>query len=126
MFFLHREGQTLIHRETGMKISLDLHPLSLNNCYSGRRFSTKAKKVYDRTLQLLLPKSKVEGPYYTVTLRFFLERPFQGDLDNLAKVLIDNIVDRGIISNDRNVVEIHLYKKCAPKDRIEITVESLT
>lgn len=108
-----------------MKIDLDLKPLSLNNCFRGRRFDTTAKKQYDRTLQLLLPKVRVEGPYYTVTLRFFLKRCFGGDLDNLAKVLIDNIVDKGIISNDRNVTEIHLYKQPSARDRIEITVESL-
>jgi Holliday junction resolvase RusA-like endonuclease len=108
-----------------VNIAIDIKALSLNNCYRGRRFSTTAKKQYDRALQLLLPKVKVEGPRYTVTLRFFLKDCFRGDLDNLAKVLIDNIVKREIISNDRNVVEIHLYKRRAPKDRIEIEVESL-
>ena len=108
-----------------MKISLDIRPLSLNNCYSGRRFSTKAKKQYDRTLQLLLPKVKVEGPHYTVTIRFFLVKPFAGDIDNLAKGICDNLVNKGVISNDRYITELHLYKQRAPKDRIEITVESL-
>lgn len=108
-----------------MKITLDLKPLSLNNCFRGRRFDTPQKKQYDRTLQLLLPKTVVPGEHYRVTFRFYLKRCFAGDLDNLCKVLLDNIVDRGIIKNDRNVTEIHLYKFPAPKDRIEITVEDV-
>ena len=107
-----------------MKISLSIHPLSLNNCYAGRRWSTAAKKQYDRLLQRLLPGVAVPGPRYRVTFRFFLKRAFAGDLDNLCKNLLDNVVARGIISNDRNVVEIHLYKQSAPEDRIDIEIEA--
>ena len=108
-----------------MKATIPLKPLSLNNCYRGRRFSTRQKKQYDRDLQILLPKVRVDGPLYTVTFRFFLQRPFAGDLDNLCKNLLDNIVDRGIITSDKKVVEIHLYKYRASKDSIEVQVESL-
>mgnify|MGYP001575530414 CR=1 FL=1 len=106
-----------------MHLTLWMKPLSLNHCFRGRRFDTTAKKVYDATLQYTLPKEKVEAEYYRVVFRFHLKRCFAGDLDNLCKVLLDNIVDRGIISNDNRVVEIHLFKYPAAKDRIEITVE---
>lgn len=110
-----------------MKLTLDLKPLSLNNCYAGRRHDTAAKKQYDSTLQMLLPHRSLPGPYYTVTFRFFLKRCFAGDLDNLCKVLLDNLVDAGIISGDRNVVEIHLYKFPAKvkRDRIDVDIESI-
>lgn len=101
-----------------------MRPLSLNNCYAGRRHDTAAKKQYDRTLQLLLPHRLVRADTYRVTFRFYLKRCFGGDIDNLCKVLLDNLVDAGIISNDRRVIELHLYKFAAPKDRIEIDVDA--
>jgi Holliday junction resolvase RusA-like endonuclease len=106
-----------------MKLTLFMKPLSLNNCFRGRRFDTSIKKMYDATLQFTLPKEKVIADYYKVTFRFGLKRCFAGDLDNLCKVLLDNIVDRGIISSDKKVVEIHLFKRPADVDQIEITVE---
>ena len=110
-----------------MKFTLSLKPLSLNHCYRGRRFDTPEKKRYDRALQLLIPRvrSKIKGPYYRVIFRFFLKRWLAGDLDNLCKVLLDNIVDAGIISNDRRVVEIMLQKFPAKTDRIEVEVEGV-
>lgn len=108
-----------------MKIFLDLKALSLNNCYRGRRFSTAAKKQYDRTFQILLPKAVMDGPYYRVVIRFYLKRCFSGDLDNLAKGVLDNLVVRGIVSEDRNVVDIRLLKFPFAKDRMEIDVENV-
>ncbi len=109
-----------------MKIALDLKALSLNNCYSGVRYKTPEKKRYDRALQILLPKTPVVGPYYRVSLRFFLKRCWGGDLDNLCKGVLDNLVTRGVISEDRRVVEILLQKFPAKRDRIEIDVESVS
>lgn len=105
-----------------MRLTLWMKPLSLNHCFRGRRFDTSEKKMYDRTLQFTLPKEKVEAEYYKVTFRFHLRRCFASDLDNLTKVLLDNIVDRGIITNDNRVVEIRLFKFPSEKDRIEIEV----
>ena len=105
-----------------MRLTLFMKPLSLNNCFRGRRFDTNEKKIYDRTLQFTLPKEPIVADYYSVTFRFGLKRCFAGDLDNLCKVLLDNIVDRGIISSDKKVVEIHLFKRPAAEDQIEITV----
>lgn len=106
-----------------MRLTLWMKPLSLNNCFFGRRFNTPAKKIYDATLQYTLPREQVAGEYYRVTFKFHLKRCFAGDLDNLCKVLLDNIVDRGIITTDKKVVEIHLYKYPAAEDRIEVQID---
>ena len=66
-----------------------------------------------------------ETKFYAGTFRFYLKRCFGGDLDNLAKVLLDNIVEKGIITGDQNVVEIHLYKYKADKDSIQVEIGSL-
>jgi Holliday junction resolvase RusA-like endonuclease len=106
-----------------MKIVLPIKALSLNNCYRGRRFATDEKKKYDRTLQLILPSCFIKSEYYKVTFRFGLKWCFAGDLDNLCKVLLDNLVNRGIIKTDRKVVEIHLYKYPSENDSIQIEIE---
>lgn len=107
-----------------MNLTIHIKPLSLNNCFRGRRFDTKAKKVYDRALQRALPFARVDADYFSVTFKFHMRRCFAGDLDNLCKVLLDNIVEKGIIGNDRSVVDIRLMKFPAKKDRIEVRIEA--
>ena len=105
-----------------MTIFLDLKPLSINHAYRGRRFDTPAKRQYDRALSLLLPKRHVEGPYYRIDYRFYLKNFKMTDQQNLLKCLTDAIVARGIITDDRFIVEEHIYKYQSDKDRMEIMI----
>lgn len=108
-----------------MKIKLDIKPLSINSCWQGRRYKTKEAKVYDRTLQLLLPKSKIEAQFYIVKYIFYLKSILMADLDNFIKIIQDNIVKKGIIKDDRYIVKIEAQKIKSDRDYIEIEIQGV-
>lgn len=108
-----------------MRFTLDIKPLSVNEAYKGRRFNTTKKKQYDKTLALLLPNQPLEGPYYRVSYYFHLKNFALIDQQNLLKCLTDGIVRRGIIRDDRYIVEEHLFKFKADHDSVEIDIENV-
>lgn len=105
-----------------MKINIPLKPLSINACWQGKRFKTKECKQYDRDLQLLLPKIKIEAQFYEVRYKFYIKTFASSDLDNLVKVLQDNLVKKGIISDDRYIVKMIVEKVKSDIDKIEIEI----
>lgn len=47
-----------------------------------------------------------------------------GDADNLAKPILDAITMTGAVwHDDRQVVEMHVWKLLAPEPRVEMTIE---
>ena len=109
-----------------MKIALEIKPLSVNRAWQGRRFSTPEKKQYERVLALLLPRAVVPGPYYRIDYKFYLVEFKLTDSQNLLKCLTDCLVKRGIIRDDRYIIEERIRKFPATKNRIEIEIESAT
>lgn len=109
-----------------LNITLPIKALSVNAAYRGRRFNTNEKNVFDHKLRLLLPKTVVEGkPYYRITYRFFLVNFIQTDQQNLLKCLTDGLVKRGIIKDDKYIIDESIRKFPSNTDRIEITVEGV-
>ncbi len=109
-----------------LKICLNIKPLSSNVAWQGRRFSTKAKTQFENAMHLLLPTTKVCGlPYYRMAYDFFLVNFSRTDIDNLVKTSQDCLVRRGIISDDRLIVDARIRKFPAKTDRIEIEIEGI-
>ena len=102
-----------------MKGTLSIHPLSINAAFQGRRFKTKECKTYCRALALMLPNAKIEGEYYAVTFRFHLKNFAMTDEDNLVKLLLDCMVQKGMIKDDRRIVQHIIEKYPSNIDRIE-------
>lgn len=106
-------------------ITLPIKPLTVNQAWQGRRFSTPAKTAYEANLRLLLPKVAVVGaPYYRVEYDFHLRTFALSDWDNLCKVLQDCLVKRGIITDDRFIVDARVRKFPAKADRIVVRIEA--
>ena len=108
-----------------MKFTLDIHPLSVNRAYQGRRFSTPEKKDYDRLLALVLPRGSLPGPYYALRYRFHLKNFAMTDAQNCLKILTDGIVRHGLIKDDRYIVREVVEKFPAKRDRIDVEIESV-
>ena len=107
-----------------LTLTLHVKPLSVNDATRGRHFPTAAKKEYETRLRFSLPKAAVVGkPYYRVTYDFHLVNFALTDYDNCIKVTQDCLVKRGIISDDRMIVDAHIRKFPAQKDRIVVTIE---
>lgn len=109
-----------------MKFSLDIKPLSINAAFQGRRFNTPAKNQYERTLAILLPKVAVPGPFYRVDYQFYLKNFATTDQQNLLKCLTDCMVNKGIIRDDRFIIDERIRKFKSEHDRIDVEVEGLT
>lgn len=110
-----------------LTLTLHVKPLSINNATRGRHFPTAAKTKYETSLRYSLPKVAVVGkPYYRIAYDFHLVNFALTDWDNCIKVTQDCLVARGIISDDRLIVEAHVRKFKAEKDRIVISVEGCT
>lgn len=108
-----------------ISFGLNIKPLSINDATKGRHFPTHAKTQYETALRWMLPNHRVEGKWFRIEYRFFLRRFSVTDAANLEKVLTDCIVDRGIIPNDRFVVDIRIRKFPSLVDRIEVDIEAM-
>ena len=105
-----------------LTITINRKPLSVNDAWQGRRFSTPAKKDYEAVMRLLLPNTPVTGPYYRVEYDFHLIRFATTDWDNLVKVTQDCLVKRGIITDDRHIIDARVRKYKAVTDKIIIRI----
>ncbi len=104
-------------------ITLAVKPLSVNDAWQGRRFSTPAKAQYESVMRLLLPNVAVPGPYYRIEYDFHLVHFKTTDWDNLCKVLQDCLVKKGIITDDRFIVDARVRKFPAKADKIVVRIE---
>jgi len=109
-----------------LNITLHVKPLSVNEAWQGRRFSTPAKKAYEAQMMIMLPRTAALGPYYRIEYDFHLVHFATTDWDNLIKVTQDCLAKRGIITDDRHIIDARVRKFKALKDCIEIRIESLT
>lgn len=107
-----------------LTLTLWVKALSINDATRGRHFPTAAKTAYETRLRWSLPKVVVVGkPYYRIEWDFHLVRFATTDYDNLIKISQDCLVSRGIISDDRNIIDARIRKFPAKTDRIVIRIE---
>lgn len=101
---------------------LKTKPLSVNKCWQGRRFKTKDYKKYEEELLLTLKKEPMIRGYVEVVLEFRLKNDKRSDVDNFVKPLLDIIVKKGLIEDDRFIRHLDIYKFPAEKDSVNIVI----
>ncbi len=97
-----------------MLINLDVKPLSINQCWQGRRFKTKAYKQYEKAILLLLPS--IEFTYkdeIEINIVFGFSSK-TADIDNPLKPILD-ILQKKYGFNDRSVYRLTVDKVIVPK-----------
>lgn len=94
---------------------LKIKPLSVNEAWQGRRFSTKKKKLYEEAVCLLLPSTINKFDRYTIYIEFGFSRK-RSDLDNPVKPFLDCLTKKYNI-NDSLIYEIVLRKSIVPKGK---------
>ena len=91
-----------------------IKPLSVNQCWMGRRFKTKLYKAYEAQTLTLLPKS-IDIPSgalrLTLTIGFSNKR---ADIDNIAKPFID-ILQKKYGFNDCQIYHLSMIKTIVKK-----------
>ena len=104
---------------------IKIKPLSVNECWQGKRFKTKAYKDYEKKLLLLLPKLKLPEPPYKISFEFGFSNVLS-DWDNPIKPLQD-ILQKKYSFNDRDVFEAKVKKIKVSKGQeyLKFNIETL-
>lgn len=87
---------------------LNIKPLSVNECWQGKRFKTKEYLQYENDLLLMLPKIKVPSPPYKLNIEFGFSN-MASDIDNPVKPFQD-ILQKKYGINDKNILELNINK----------------
>lgn len=85
-----------------------IKPLSVNECWQGKRFKTPKYKAYERELLFRLPKIHIPTGPYQISFEFGLSSPL-ADWDNPVKPLQD-ILQKKYGFNDKDIVRATVDK----------------
>lgn len=94
---------------------LNIKPLSVNECWRGKRFKTKEYLQYEKDLLLMLPKIKVPEPPYKLSIEFGFSN-MASDIDNPVKPFQD-ILQKKYGINDKNILELNINKTKTEKGK---------
>lgn len=102
-------------------------PLSVNDCWQGKRYKTKEYKAYENALMWMLKplSASLPAPPYRIQFAFGMSN-IQSDIDNPVKPLLD-ILQKRYGFNDREVMELVVRKLKVPKghEYIELSIISI-
>jgi len=85
-------------------VRVDIKPLSVNECWRGKRFKTAKYKAYEKEMLFTLPKLKLPEPPYSVYYEFGFSSA-SSDLDNPVKPLQD-VLQKKYGFNDKHIYEM--------------------
>jgi len=94
-------------------MKINIKPLSVNECWMGKRFKTKSYQKYEKDLLFLLPKIKLPEAPYEVYFKFYFSNS-GSDLDNPVKPAMD-ILQKKYSFNDKLVYKMTVEKALVKK-----------
>lgn len=90
---------------------IDIKPISVNSCFQGRRFRTTAFKKWQEAVILSLDKiGKKYNGECKMEIYLYFKYPLKMDADNFSKAIIDCVVKKGIIKDDRYIFDLRIIK----------------
>ncbi len=106
-------------------IRVNIKPLSVNQCWQGKRFKTAKYKAYEKQLLLMLPPIFAVEPPYEVKYTFGFSSA-NCDIDNPVKPLQD-ILQKKYGINDRyiNKMTVEKIKVKKGKEFIEFEITNV-
>lgn len=109
----------------GLKANIEIKPLSINRAWKGRRFRTYEYKKYEEEMLYLLPKKEMVKGKVGVLLAFYIKNPKQCDVDNFIKPVLDIIVKKGYIEDDRYVYMVQALKIKSCKNTMMVKIAKI-
>ncbi len=102
---------------------LSIKPLSVNECWQGKRFKTPKYKKYEKDVRSLLIPIKIPNPPYKVNYTFGFSSA-ASDIDNPVKPFQD-ILSKEYGFNDKLIFEINVRRVKVKKGNefIEFKIE---
>ena len=101
-----------------------IKPLSVNECWQGKRFKTQKYKIYELEMLFILPKIKLPDPPFEIHYTFGMSNSLS-DFDNPVKPLTD-ILQKKYKFNDRDIFKAVIVKEKVKKgaEFIEFEIKS--
>lgn len=95
-------------------MKINIKPISVNQCWQGKRFKTPIYKRYEKAMDLLLPKADLSR-YNKIELKIigYMSNK-QSDIDNIVKPIQD-ILQKKWNFNDSKVYRLIVTKKIVAK-----------
>lgn len=94
-------------------IKIKIKPLTINQCWQGKRFKTINYKGYERSLSYLLPKLEVFKGKLILKLKFGFSSKL-ADIDNPVKPFLDCLQNKYCF-NDRDIYKLIVEKEIVKK-----------
>lgn len=92
---------------------INIKPLSVNECWQGRRFKTKEYKQYEKDLLLMLPNIKLKIQRVSIDIVFGFSNSLC-DIDNPLKPFLD-VLQKKYNINDRDIYNLNVTKEVIKK-----------
>lgn len=108
-----------------MQITKQIKPLSVNECWKGKRYKTPEYKAYEAELLYTLPSRVLPPPPFEIWLEFGFSNA-ASDWDNPIKPLQD-ILQKKYGFNDKDIFDAHVKKVKVPKGQeyFKVKIEKL-
>ena len=90
-----------------------IKPLSVNQCWQGKRFKTPTYKNYEKSILLMLPQITLLPPPFRIDMEFGFSSPL-ADIDNPLKPFLDCLQKKYLI-NDKDIFELNVKKQLVKK-----------
>ena len=98
-----------------------IKPLSINGAFKGRKFKTKEYDQYISDMLFLLPKDlKIDKENLHFIFHLKKTTFLKADVDNFIKPLLDIMVKKEILEDDRFIKKITIEKVISDEYKIEI------
>lgn len=104
---------------------IKIKPISVNDCWQGRRFKTPLYKAYEEEMLYRLPKMKIPPGKLFLKIEVGFSNK-ASDIDNMIKPFLD-ILQKKYDFNDKNVYLVELAKEDVKKgdEYIQFDISSL-
>ena len=108
-----------------IQFTIAIKPLSVNQAFQGRKFHTPKGKAFREQCLYLLPKKEMMKGLIKMEIVVGIEKAWlRSDVDNYLKPLIDSIVKKGLIEDDRFIVELNIKKEQSKADFVRIKIDN--
>ena len=104
---------------------LPVKAISINECFQGRRFKTKKYDAFIQEMLYTMPKKKTITGLVRMEILLYLKSILRSDIDNFVKPILDCIVKKGWIVDDRYIQYLKVSKVKSKEEGVYIFIESL-
>ena len=120
--YVIKKQEIMENKSSSLVEYLLVKPFSINQAFQGRRFKTKAYDTFIQEMLYTMPKKKMIKGEVEIKIWLHLKSITRSDIDNFCKPIIDCIVKKGWIADDRYIqhLEVHKIKNMAEAIEIEI------